>query len=189
MDIFQTVRQAVTAEAVAERYGLRITHGKALCPFHRDTHPSLSFKDDFFYCFVCGAGGDATALTARIFDLTPIDAARKICADFSLDAGRRSTAYEIASSRRLRNDRVEQAAWEEKTATKLCYCLVGVRRVLRQHVGMYPTDDLMIALQIVSRLEYLTDILCLGEKGERDELYHNHRKEIESLVRQAHQIT
>ena len=30
-------------EAVAERLGLRVRMHKALCPFHDDRHPSLSF--------------------------------------------------------------------------------------------------------------------------------------------------
>ena len=31
-------------EAVAERLGIEESHHKALCPFHADTHPSLSFS-------------------------------------------------------------------------------------------------------------------------------------------------
>jgi DNA polymerase I-like protein with 3'-5' exonuclease and polymerase domains len=33
--------------------------GKILCPFHDDHSPSLHIYDDHFYCFVCGARGDA----------------------------------------------------------------------------------------------------------------------------------
>ncbi|WP_353934264.1 CHC2 zinc finger domain-containing protein [uncultured Prevotella sp.] len=43
-------------EGVAERLGLRVVHHKALCPFHADNHPSLSFKvsKNTYRCFVCG---------------------------------------------------------------------------------------------------------------------------------------
>ena len=42
-------------EGVAERLGLRVRMHKALCPFHDDSHPSLSFKvsKNTCRCFVC----------------------------------------------------------------------------------------------------------------------------------------
>ena len=42
-------------EAVAERLGLRVERHKSLCPFHADSHPSLSFKvsKNTCRCFVC----------------------------------------------------------------------------------------------------------------------------------------
>ena len=42
-------------EGVAERLGLQVTRHKALCPFHDDSHPSLSFKasKNTCRCFVC----------------------------------------------------------------------------------------------------------------------------------------
>ena len=42
-------------EAVAERLGLRVSHHKALCPFHDDSHPSLKFKTskNTCRCYVC----------------------------------------------------------------------------------------------------------------------------------------
>ena len=54
-------------EGVAERLGLRVTRHKSLCPFHADTHPSLSFKvsKNTFRCFVCGASGGTIDLVMR----------------------------------------------------------------------------------------------------------------------------
>ena len=54
-------------EGVAERLGLRVTRHKALCPFHDDSHPSLSFKvsRNTFRCFVCGASGGTIDLVMR----------------------------------------------------------------------------------------------------------------------------
>ena len=42
-------------EGVAERLGLQVTRHKSLCPFHEDSHPSLSFKvsKNTCRCFVC----------------------------------------------------------------------------------------------------------------------------------------
>ena len=54
-------------EGVAERLGLRVVHHKALCPFHDDRHPSLSFRvsKNTFRCFVCGASGGTIDLVMR----------------------------------------------------------------------------------------------------------------------------
>jgi len=42
-------------ESVAQRLGLRVKRHKSLCPFHEDSHPSLSFKvsKNTCRCFVC----------------------------------------------------------------------------------------------------------------------------------------
>ena len=42
-------------EGVAQRLGLRVERHKSLCPFHEDSHPSLSFKvsNNTCRCFVC----------------------------------------------------------------------------------------------------------------------------------------
>ena len=42
MNIFQKVKERVTARQVAEKYGLKVRHnGMACCPFHNDKHPSM----------------------------------------------------------------------------------------------------------------------------------------------------
>ena len=57
-------------EAVAERLGLRVSHHKALCPFHEDHHPSMSFsvRRNTYRCFVCGASGGPIDLVVMYLD-------------------------------------------------------------------------------------------------------------------------
>ena len=54
-------------EGVAERLGLRVSRHKCLCPFHDDSHPSLSFsiRRNTFRCFVCDAHGGTIDLVMR----------------------------------------------------------------------------------------------------------------------------
>ena len=42
-------------EGVAERLGLHVVRHKSLCPFHEDSHPSLSYRvsKNTCRCFVC----------------------------------------------------------------------------------------------------------------------------------------
>ncbi len=65
-------------EGVAERLGLRVSHHKALCPFHEDHHPSMSFsvRRNTFRCFVCGASGGPIDLVMKYLDKDFLDACR-----------------------------------------------------------------------------------------------------------------
>ncbi|MAG01769.1 hypothetical protein CMI42_00370 [Candidatus Pacearchaeota archaeon] len=50
----------VSIIGVARRYGIDVRKNKAVCPFHADRNPSLSFDDTngLFYCFGCCNGGN-----------------------------------------------------------------------------------------------------------------------------------
>ena len=84
MHLFEAVKQSVTTRQAAKRYGLNVNrNGMAVCPFHRDRHPSMKV-DRRYYCFGCGAHGDVVALTTQLFDLPPAEAAKKLAADFGI---------------------------------------------------------------------------------------------------------
>ena len=55
-------------EEVAARLGLEISAHKALCPFHNDHHPSLSFntRKNTYRCFVCDAHGGTIDLVMHL---------------------------------------------------------------------------------------------------------------------------
>ncbi len=65
-------------EGVAERLGLRVSHHKALCPFHEDHHPSMSFsvRRNTYRCFVCGASGGPIDLVMKYLGKDFLDACR-----------------------------------------------------------------------------------------------------------------
>ena len=85
MNLFQTVKSAVTVKQATALYGLpTTTTGMTRCPFHEDHTPSMKLNDAYYYCFGCGATGDVIDLTARLFDLSCLQAARKLAQDFGL---------------------------------------------------------------------------------------------------------
>ena len=59
--------QDLPIEQVAGALGLSVNHHKALCPFHDDKHPSLTFsvRKNRYRCFVCDAHGGAIDLVMR----------------------------------------------------------------------------------------------------------------------------
>ena len=86
MDIFATVKEALTIRQAAEHYGLHANrNGMACCPFHEDRHPSMKLNERYFYCFGCGATGDVIDLVARLFGLSSSEAAQKLAQDFGID--------------------------------------------------------------------------------------------------------
>ena len=82
---FETVKQSITIREAAERYGIEVgRNSMACCPFHDDKNPSMKLNKDYFYCFGCGATGDVIGLTARLYNLSPKEAAEKLAQDFGL---------------------------------------------------------------------------------------------------------
>lgn len=88
MSAFDVARQ-ITARQVAERAGIRMRpRGRrawACCPLHGEKTASMMFDDTGrWHCFGCNAGGDAIDLYGALYDLTPLDAARRLAGEFGL---------------------------------------------------------------------------------------------------------
>jgi len=83
-NVFETVKQSITTREAAEHYGIEVKrNGMACCPFHDDRTPSLKL-DRRFHCFGCGADGDVIDFAARLYNLSPKEAAEKLAQDFGL---------------------------------------------------------------------------------------------------------
>ena len=73
-------------EGVAERLGLRVSRHKSLCPFHADSHPSLSYstRKNMYHCFVCGAKGGTIDLVMRHLNVDFREACRWLADEHSI---------------------------------------------------------------------------------------------------------
>ena len=77
MDKFEIQKlRDLPIEGVAERLGMRVVRHKALCPFHDDHRPSLTFKKNKFRCWSCGENGDTISLVERVLCKDFLDACR-----------------------------------------------------------------------------------------------------------------
>lgn len=100
MNLFQTVKAAVTLTQAAEHYGLTARrNGMTCCPFHEDAHPSLKLNEDYFFCFGCGATGDVIDFTAKLFGIDLKDSAEKLAADCGIPADAKPVAVRQNPSR------------------------------------------------------------------------------------------
>ena len=53
-ELYSRVKDAVSMQQAVEYCGLHVSNGKCLCPFHKDTHPSMKIYPNGkgYYCFV-----------------------------------------------------------------------------------------------------------------------------------------
>ena len=188
LNIFETVKENVTARQVAEFYGAKVSrNGMCRCPFHNDKSPSMKV-DKRFYCFGCGLQGDAIDYVAKMFGLGLKDAAVKICEDLGLE-------YETKNScpTRVRKREVEKSMEQiYKETEKRCYIsLCDYLHQLKQWKQEYaPKDDddmihpyYMEAIKETDRIEYLLDILNYGDISERAMIISDCGKEVIGIER------
>ena len=85
MTIFDDIKELVDVPTAARSYGVEVHRGNmALCPFHRERHPSCKLYEDHYYCFGCQAHGDVIKLVQELFSLSPIEAVKQLNSDFAL---------------------------------------------------------------------------------------------------------
>ncbi len=167
MNVFETVKAAVTLRQAAEHYGLRgLPNGMTCCPFHKDRHPSLKLNGDYFYCFGCGTAGDVVDFTARLFELSCYEAAQKLALDFGISPEPGQVAVGVQLPRR------NQSRLEE---IRCCRVLTDYLQLLQEWKIRYAPetsrdilDDRFVAsCRQYDRIAYLLDLLTLGSPEEQ----------------------
>jgi hypothetical protein len=171
MNLFEIVKASVSAPEAAKAYGLDVTrHNMARCPFHDDRHPSLKLNLDFYYCFGCGARGDVIDLVAELFDLSPYEAAGKIAADFGIDPDK---PPETAAFAKPRHPMIKAFRDDERYCQRvLCDYLHLLEYWKVQHapdtMDEEPDDRFVEACQMFDYIEYLVDLLTVGDLDQRE---------------------
>ena len=166
MNLFESVKAAVTVRQAAKHYGLEVNRGNMICcPFHDDRTPSMKLNEDYFYCFGCGATGDVIDLVARLFNLSSYDAAKMLAYDFGIDPDKPPAAAA------LRKPQYPLTKASQKEALRcqrvLCDYLHLLERWKVQYAPKTPEDTVddrfVEACQMLDYIEYLADILTFAE--------------------------
>ncbi len=84
MNLYDEIITNISPLEVAQRYLNLRKSGRnymAVCPFHADTKPSLSFDPErgLFYCFGCGKSGNLIHLIAEIEGISSSEALKELC--------------------------------------------------------------------------------------------------------------
>ena len=202
MPVFKEIKEHLIARQVAEYYGLKVgRNGMACCPFHDDKHPSMKI-DTGYYCFGCGAHGDAIGYVAQLYGLSQYDAACKIIGDFSL-----SIEVQTADEREQEKSRMKWRKEKEERDKivhikdrfkKWCYTQIdvlhdaedGIQRIKDSFWNATPDEvfgshEFETAVMAEPFIGYWLDILCLGTDEDRIELFKNGREEMDRYVRKV----
>ena len=185
--VFEVVKQSVTAREAAELYGIAVGRGgMACCPFHDDRHPSMKV-DARFHCFGCGADGDVIDFTARLYDLSPKEAAEKLAQDFGLSydskAPPRRSYVRQKSEAQVRKEKREHG-WR---------VLTDYYHLLRKWEADYspktPDEDphprFLEAIQKKDYMGYLLDTFLDSSTEEQDQWIAEHTAEISAIGRRV----
>lgn len=181
--VFKVVKQSVTAREAAELYGIAVGRGgMACCPFHDDRHPSMKV-DARFHCFGCGADGDVIDFTARLYDLSPKEAAEKLAQDFGL-------SYDSKAPPRRSYVRQKSEAQARKEKREHGWrVLTDYYHLLRKWEADYspktPDEDphprFLEAIQKKDYMGYLLDTFLDSSTEEQDQRIAEHTAEISAI--------
>lgn len=180
MSIFEEVKNQVSAKQVAENYGLKIGRkDMACCPFHDDRHPSMKIDATHYYCFGCGAKGDAIGYVAELFNLSQLDAAKKIASDFNLSIEEKQSISDeerkrlmLIQSQKDYQQRVKKKfyEWVDATIDLLKDAEADIKEAREFFIGKEPgvlfmSNGFAYMLHQETTIAYWLDILC-GESEE-----------------------
>ena len=189
MNIFDQIKEQVTARDAALRYGLQINRNSmARCPFHDDHTPSMKI-DQRFFCFGCQASGDVITLTARLFNLSNIDAAKKLIEDFSLPIQTDHTPTEKVSLLAVPLRPPDLETQYRKTLARAFSVYHSYHGLLEQWISQYaprhpseiPDARYTEAIQNIDRINYILSVLSEGTEKERADMIIQQREEVIKL--------
>ena len=186
--VFETVKQSVSVREAAQMYGIEVNRsGMACCPFHDDKNPSMKLNEEYFYCFGCGATGDVIDFTARLYNLSPKEAAEKLAQDFGL-------AYDSQAPPRRRYVRRKSEAQKFKEDRDHAFrVLADYFHLLRKWETDYtpktpeenPHPRFMEAIQKKDYVGYLLDFFLEDTPDEQRLWIAEHQSEIANLERRV----
>ena len=173
MNLFETVRTNVKAVDVVLMAGFQPNRSKMICcPFHNDKHPSMKV-DRRYFCFGCGAKGDAIDFVSNYYGLSLKEAAEKIAYDFGLTYD--NTGYSEGVRKPIAAKRSEYQIWAEKKQELFAH-LSRLHEQLREMKMRYAPKDredsewsplFVMAAKELTYVEYLYDY-CMFEATEEE---------------------
>ena len=185
-NVFEAVKQSVSTREAAEFYGIKVSRtGMACCPFHDDKNPSMKLNEEYFYCFGCGATGDVIDFTAKLFDLSPKEAAEKLAQDFGL-------IYDSQAPPRRRYVRQKTEAQQFREDRQRCYRILSdyyylLKKWEADNSPRTPEEEphprFVEAIHKKTYVEYLLDLFLYESEEEQKAWIAEHTAEITHLER------
>lgn len=145
--------------------------------------------DDRFYCFSCGATGDAVDLTARLLGLRPKEAALRLAADFGIDASGSAKEQEAVPAKNTITKKTkdsQNSVWARYAVRVLTDYLWHLRDHEKEHAPKSMNDKewhtlFCEALDRKDFIKYALDELLAAGSSDHDELRRVFGKEVERI--------
>ena len=190
MSIFEDVKRQLNIRQVVEFYGFKVNRANQfICPFHNDHKPSASIKNDYFNCFVCGAGGDLITFTAKLHGLSNINACKKLDQDFHLGLSQQPMLHidrlKADRERAKRQAELKRQREEEELIQHIGNVLADYHCYLWQGIHLYPYGHIrhIRALQELTQAQYYLECYDSNPK----EFSIAFRKQVDKIERRLHQ--
>ena len=165
MNLFETIKAAVTVRQAAEHYGLKVSRNNMVCcPFHNDRHSQPEAERGLLLLLRLWSKRDVIDFVARLYDLTSLQAAQKLAYDFGIDPT--SRLLWLRCKTEISNGK---GVPERRTALSSGIVRLSApsERWKVQYAPKTPEetiDDRFVeACQMLDYIEYLTDILTFAE--------------------------
>lgn len=178
-DLFATIKESISIESAIQTYtGLELRRAGrnliGLCPFHTEKEPSFTVQPErgTYHCFGCGAHGSVIDFVMQLFQLSPLDAARKLAEDFGIPVPDLRTFAPEERKRieeqqaQLRKQRIRKKAlrtWSEKAANEVCRLRRLAWQSLETAHDYFEHPELVLLIQYA---DYILELLS-GSDAEK----------------------
>ena len=187
MNIFEEVKAHTDIKTAAEHFGLTVRNGMCSCPAHTDRTPSMKLYNDHFHCFSCGMHGDVIKLAQLILSCSPIDAARRLAADFGIlihnDINPAYRTYHSAATHVSKINSKEREERAYRLLSAYCRYLEDCRT---KYAPETPQDAIhplfVLSLHQLELYRYYRDIFIYNDTEERMTFIEEHGALLERLA-------
>lgn len=193
MSVFDEINETIDIEQAFQYYGIDVKSHKALCPFHADKHPSMSFKYNRYKCWVCDAHGGAIDLVMNLFDLSAKDAAARLNTDFKLgfDVHGKQSAVIVRKRQSEKHLQDNFNKWVTDTTVTLSEYFRRLNAQIKEckiNAPIYGLTDLYAdTVKKATYVEYLLDVLGGDNLDDKLEIFKQYRKRVIEIAKENEQ--
>jgi len=193
-DLFEQIKNLLDIKHVLDVYGVQInTKNSALCPFHNEKTPSFKInnKNNTFKCFGCDSGGSVIDFVMKYFNLSAIEAARKLDTDFNLNLLNKPLkpiSHKTIAKVKEDKDIVKNfELWEKQAFITVSSYFRALKfwgeQIFVNHIEYF--DRYLEDVENIVLVEDMLDLMIANTNNldEQIEFYENHRKLVNIIER------
>lgn len=152
------------------------------CLYHEDKHPSMKLYDNNFYCFSCGKSGDVIELISKYTNMKPYETAKHIL-------GESNVTFTPQAKKEYKKDEFTE---QEKATIKI---LEEYQIELLELVSVNMptefgeiTDDYIMCMNEVPKVEYYLDEVVIVNREQRQEFMKIYWKEFDEVETKLNEL-